>query len=193
MVRFALVLATGLCAGTACYCDEVQQCVWACLYGPGNGNPASIAYGSCVEQKCTKLLEQPSSASSINASDPSRQWSAGTANNGKRYAGIDFPGRVGKAGLYYFCQPGGTSYLELVGDNALLETYVASIDGQQFQMLFKQGPNGALRFNLPKSDPFLAAVSSGTSLSLRYLDGNLVSQLSLTGSSKAMRFALSGC
>lgn len=174
--------------------DDLQRCVWRCLYGPGQGDPASSAYGSCVQQQCVEDSAQGNAAQSgITPSDPSRTWSAGQGGSGVRYAGIDFPGRIGKAGLYYFCNASGASYLELIGDNAPFETYVVTVDSQAFQVRFEQGPRGHLRAPLPHNSSFMTALSGGSAMSIRYLDGAPLATVSLAGSSKALSFARNGC
>ena len=185
----AAALGVVLPVAAAAQVEDVQRCVWSCLYGPGGGDPASSAYHACVAATC--IEDAPATAPATRGGDPTRVWQAGSAASGWRYAGIDLPGRAGRAGVYFFCRRNAASYIAMVGlDQPERVSFL--VDGRDYPLRFRM-VGGQVRASIPNGSPLIAALQSGSELVIRGQSTDLNETLSLRGSKQAFATTISGC
>ncbi|MEL7182078.1 MAG: hypothetical protein AAGK57_00380, partial [Pseudomonadota bacterium] len=128
---FIVAVVSALATQAQAQVSETQQCVWACLHGPGNRNPANPAYHQCVAARCAEGGDQGQAAAP--PVDARRQWVTGRTQSGIGYAGVD--GALSGSGLYYFCG-NGQSFLRVVGIDGGERGMIVDVDGRQFPLSF---------------------------------------------------------
>ncbi|APZ54759.1 hypothetical protein Ga0080574_TMP4425 [Salipiger abyssi] len=164
--------------------SDEQRCVWSCLYGPGQGDPASAAYNACVRDTCTGGGgQQP-------AQDASQAWVTGRSGAGVGYAGVD--GVRGQTGLYYFCG-GGQSFLRVIGIDGGERGMIVEVDGKDFPLSFAPNSRNQPESAQPFSAPVIQALQSGSRVRVMTYDGIAVVDATLRGSSRALAQVISSC
>jgi hypothetical protein len=192
-------LGLGLAAGPAAEAQEgpemqLQRCIWACLAGPGGGNPDSPAYGACVEARCAAAAgSETADHAPPQRADPTRTWQTGPAPGGARFAGIDAPGQAGRMGLYYFRHPDGRSDVALVVLAGLQPPVVFTVGAAAWQVNLQAGPGGWPTVLVPRDSPLFDALRHGGVLSVAAGGGQPVFDLPLDGAAVALDSAMSWC
>ncbi|WP_290689301.1 MULTISPECIES: hypothetical protein [unclassified Haematobacter] len=151
--------------------DEMQRCVWQCLYhNPGASNPR---YHACVKQMCETPQTPPSPRSAVV---PRAQWKYGAARSGEHFAGVDVPG----GSLTYLCRPDGSGLVGVGGIGGSGAKAELRVDGR---------PTG-LHFS-PRGSALFADLRAGASIP-RALMGGRTAEVRDTATGRALTFPLGG-
>ncbi len=121
-----------------------------------------------------------------------KRWVNARAPTGERVAGIDETGRVGEAGLWFACVPGGRSVLMLVGEPRG-GRYRIRIGSYEKDRRFPIGPSGWPEFNIRDGGAVMKRLIAGERVQILRGNGRELFDLPLDGSAQALSRARSGC
>lgn len=166
--------------------DEMQRCVWQCLYhNPGASNPR---YQACVRQMCEAPSQPPAQPPSRSSVAPKAVWRYGAAQSGEHFAGIDIQG----GSLTYLCRRDGSGLIGVGGIGGSGVRAELRIDGK---------PSG-LRFS-PRGSALFADLRAGASIPRTLMAGRRAEVrdaatgrtliFPLAGSAATIAEAMKGC